>query len=140
MNKHYLTEICTGTNNGKMNIFLTFIFSPNFSVLRWAEVKVIVMGLGNYHHHHAIIDFLDIIHHLVFLFKTFWKMDSCVCPQVHSLLSWAKSVKLVPISGHQHQNKAGYINQAQHKLTKHNINYLQELATYEAMHLWPCIM
>jgi hypothetical protein len=55
-------------------MFLPFIFSPNFSILRWTEgqfmgteEKVVVMGLGDHHHHHiAIIHFLDVIHHLVF--------------------------------------------------------------------------
>jgi hypothetical protein len=32
-----------------------------------------------------------------------------------NLLSWAQSIALVLISGHQHQHKIGYIIQAQHK-------------------------
>jgi hypothetical protein len=38
----------------------------------------------------------------------------CSCPQVRSLPSWAQQIRLNPISRHQNQHKAGYINQTQH--------------------------
>jgi hypothetical protein len=39
----------------------------------------------------------------------------CLLPQVKSLLNWAQSVELISISGHQHEHKAEYINQTEHK-------------------------
>jgi hypothetical protein len=46
------------------------------------------------------------------------------------MFSVAQSIELVPISGHQHQKKIRYINQAQHKPSarvKTNINNIKKL-------------
>jgi hypothetical protein len=55
---------------------------------------------------------------LIFLFylrrAAFWKLDSITVFR-WNLLIWAQSIELVPIFGHQHQHKIGYINQAQPK-------------------------
>jgi hypothetical protein len=53
---------------------------------------------------------------ILFLFKThnFRRPDS-VFILWWNLLSWTQSIQLIPISGHQHQHKIEYINQAQHK-------------------------
>jgi hypothetical protein len=47
--------------------------------------------------------FLDIIHRPVFI----WNTTFCVRLQVEH--GWTQSIELVPISGHQHQHKVGYI-------------------------------
>jgi hypothetical protein len=51
-----------------------------------------------------------------FLFKTrrFGHLILSVS-SVKNLLSWPQSIELIPLSEHQHQQKKGYINQAQHK-------------------------
>jgi hypothetical protein len=52
--------------------------------------------------------------------------------------SWAQSIELVPISGHQHQHRVGYINKSQHKPSvrvKTNNKKLKKLHTHEAQHL-----
>jgi hypothetical protein len=61
---------------------------------------------------YTIIVFLDVIHRPVF-FKhtTFWRLDSFSVLRWYPF-SWAQARELVPISGHQHQCKRGYINQA----------------------------
>jgi hypothetical protein len=42
---------------------------------------------------------------------TFWRLDSFPVLRWY-LHSWAQSIELVSISGHQHQHKVGYIKQA----------------------------
>jgi hypothetical protein len=67
--------------------------------------------------------FLDIIHRIfclkhdpVLIKKTQCFGDWILSPSSDAcLLSWAQSIELVPISGHQHQNKIWYTSQAQHK-------------------------
>jgi hypothetical protein len=51
-----------------------------------------------------------------------------------NLLCWAQSRELVPISGHQHQHKMGYINQSHHKTSarvKKNMKNIKKLQTHE---------
>jgi hypothetical protein len=51
-----------------------------------------------------------------------------------NLLSWAQ---LIPISGHLHQHKMGYTNQAQHKSSarvKTKIRIIKNLHMHEALH------
>jgi hypothetical protein len=47
---------------------------------------------------------------VLFLFKTHNKVSELDSVPVFrwNLLSWAKSIELIPISGHQHQHKIGY--------------------------------
>jgi hypothetical protein len=53
---------------------------------------------------------------ILFYFKTRRFGDWILFPSSGiNLLSWAQSIGLVPISGHLHQRKVGYTNQAQHK-------------------------
>jgi hypothetical protein len=50
-----------------------------------------------------------------------------------TLLSWARSVELVPISWHRHQYKIGYMNQPQHKpavTVKTNMKSIKKLHTW----------
>jgi hypothetical protein len=48
-----------------------------------------------------------------------------------NLLSWAQSIELIPISGHQHQHKAEYINQTQHNLSTEVKTNITELHTHD---------
>jgi hypothetical protein len=50
---------------------------------------------------------------LFFYLEHIFETGFCLCHQV-SLLSWAQSIDLVPISRQEHQHMIGYINQAQH--------------------------
>lgn len=58
----------------------------------------------------TITVFLDI----TYLFKTHQRLDA-VSVFRWNILSWEQSIQRVPIPGHQHQHKTGYINQAKHK-------------------------
>jgi hypothetical protein len=50
---------------------------------------------------------------VLFLFKTHDVSETEFCLHDRwNLLSWAQSIELVPISGHQRQHEIGYINQA----------------------------
>jgi hypothetical protein len=60
--------------------------------------------------------FLDIILCSVFYQKHFWDWTR-LQRQSKSLLRLAQSTKLIPISGHQNQCKAGYINHTQPQLS-----------------------
>jgi hypothetical protein len=51
----------------------------------------------------------------LFLFKTTFRRVDFASGFGWNVLSWAQSILLVPSSGHQHERKVGYINQAQHK-------------------------
>jgi hypothetical protein len=61
--------------------------------------------------------------------KNVYGTGLCFCPQVKILLSWVQSIELVPVSEHQNQHKAGYINQTtQSRIYKpDNINHQREL-------------
>jgi hypothetical protein len=54
---------------------------------------------------------------LFFLFKTTFRRLDSICVFRWNLLSLAQSIELLPISGHQHQHKIGYINQPQHNIS-----------------------
>jgi hypothetical protein len=62
---------------------------------------------------------LDVTHRPVFICNNVTETGLCLRPQVKkkNLLTWAQSIELVPISGHQNQHKPGYasINWTQHK-------------------------
>jgi hypothetical protein len=64
----------------------------------------------------TITEILDIAHgRVLFLFKTQRVGDWILSPSSgKSIFSWAQSIELVPISGHQH--KTEYINQTQSRL------------------------
>jgi hypothetical protein len=54
---------------------------------------------------------------------------------------WSYSTdELVPISGHQHQQKTGYTNQTQHKPSAEVTANFTEVHIQGALHLGPCII
>jgi hypothetical protein len=63
----------------------------------------------------------------------FWRLDF-VFDFKWNLLSWAQSIELVPVSGHQHQHqhKIGYINQAQTKPSARVKTHISSSITHEA--------
>jgi hypothetical protein len=79
--------------------------------------------------------FLDIIHHPVFVLNTMFQRLDSVSVFKWNLFSWVQSIEVVPISGHQHQQKIGYINQAQHipsVTVKTDIKNIKKFLTHEA--------
>jgi hypothetical protein len=80
----------------------------------------------------TVIEFLDIII-LFFYLKRFgdWNLSPS---SGKSLLNWAHSIELVPISGHRHQYKTGYINYTQHKPSDRVKTNIKTLDKHEARH------
>jgi hypothetical protein len=52
-----------------------------------------------------INNFLDIINALFFIWNNVSESGLCLRPQVKILLSWAQSIDVLPISGHQNKRK-----------------------------------
>jgi hypothetical protein len=84
----------------------------------------------------TVVVFLGIIHRPVFIYKMQRFGGRILSPSSdESLLSWAQSIELVRISGHQNPHKIGYINKSQHKLSvgvKTNIKNIKHLHTHTA--------